>query len=159
VSSTHTTIPSESLKGTYLSTENPIPCTGHITEWQYCYSTAAVTDESTYLATVGVWTPYLQDYIPLLESIVVITEETTILDPQTICRAINIDSGIMVSKGDVIGVLYPFSNSLLPIVTRDVPGVSLTTSPNNSLKAGISMPATAPLPNTSLNLQITLSEF
>ena len=156
-------ISSEFLQGTYLSTGDPIPCAGLVKEWHYCYSTASLTARSTYLMAVGVWTFSSYDYVPLTESIMGITETpiATVI-PQTICKSRSISAGFMVSEGDIIGVVYSFSNaSSLPVVTRDASGRDslVVTSLNKNPEARISSHDTIPLPNTSLSLQVTISKL
>ena len=118
--------PSDSVtthtSGTYLNTQYPVTCGNHITKWHYCYHTEAATPGATLSITVAVWSldTATNTYIVSPSSIRNITLQPIQTLAKIFCveESLNETEYVVVSTGDLIGVVLP-SNNVIPVISSN----------------------------------------
>ena len=152
-----------SLGGTYLNVGTPVTCNNHITKWHYCYHTEAATPgESTLSMIVAVWSldTATNTYIVSPTSIRTITLQPIQTLAKIFCveELLSENDFVLVSTGDVIGVVLP-SNGAIPIVSSNAnPPLSIMKRSQNGNPIDLLQSDLIDLSSSALHLYATISK-
>ncbi len=106
----------------FLDLQHPVPCTGNITAWHYCYYTSEVIQSNVvHSVYLRVWRPAGPTSWDLVyDTRLEVTSESgsPVLCSDIVLRG---DQRFVVEAGDVLAVYLPLLRERLPVVAEGVP--------------------------------------
>ena len=149
------------VSGTYLNTMDTAMCSDHITSWHYCYYPSAASVGQTYTMTVAAWRLDAGIY-RLIQG----TSRTITLTPietkaKIFCKEEALDpvNYVLVSEGDVIGVVLPSTNPIPVVSSNAGSGFSLRRHPQNTGPTDLMGSEFAEILNSTLHLYVELGKL
>ena len=88
----------------YLNTQNPAPCSGNVTTWEYCYYSPDVTARE-YWASFGIYKLVESNYQLVSDKfrIIIPNNDSEIGSSSFTCRTFTTPSVTTIQQGDVVG--------------------------------------------------------
>ena len=86
----------------YLNTQNPAPCSGNVTTWEYCYYQPDVTARE-YWASFGIYKLVESNYQLASDKFRIIIPNNEIGSSSFTCRTFTTPSVTTIQQGDVVG--------------------------------------------------------
>ena len=86
----------------YLNTQNPAPCSGNVTTWEYCYYSPS-TEGDEYWASFGIYKLVESNYQLVSDKFRIIIPNNEIGSSSFTCRTFTTPSVTTIQQGDVVG--------------------------------------------------------
>ena len=149
------------VSGTYLNTMDTAMCSDHIISWHYCYYPSAAPVGQTYTMTVAAWRLDAGMY-RLIQG----TSRTITLTPietkaKIFCKEEALDpvDYVLVSEGDVIGVVLPNTNPIPVVSSNAGSGSSLRRHLQNTSPTDLMGSEFTDMPNLALHVYAKLGKY
>ena len=86
----------------YLNTQNPAPCSGNVTTWEYCYYSPS-TEGDEYWASFGIYKLVESNYQLVSDKFLIIIRNDEIGSSSFTCRTFTTPSVTTIQQGEVVG--------------------------------------------------------